>query len=141
MRGATMRFDTSKFEKFALSLGADVQYQSVEFVGQQVNDLKQASLAEVPTVTGALAGSIYTEVAAGVHGATGEVGYGGRGNVNPVTGAPVDSYIMGVHEDLDASHPNGKAKFLEDPARKLAEQYDEKVAITLFKAIDKYQGG
>lgn len=39
---------------------------------------------------------------------------------NPVTGQPTAEYANIVHERLDVKHPNGKAKFLEDPMNRAA---------------------
>lgn len=41
------------------------------------------------------------------------IAYATRGETNPKTGQPVSDYIIPLHEDLDAFHPNGEAKFLE----------------------------
>ena len=52
----------------------------------------------------------------------GIIGYGGNGDpVNPKTGQAASTYMVALHEDLSKYHPNGKAKFLEDPVRRYAQ--------------------
>lgn len=41
------------------------------------------------------------------------IAYATRGETNPKTGQEVADYIIPLHENLDAFHPNGEAKFLE----------------------------
>lgn len=90
------------------------------------------SMAQVPTDTFTLLLSAFWEVTG--HYKTGwqaTIGYGGNGDpVNPKTGKPASYYAVYVHEDLQAQHPVGKAKFLEDPVREYAR---EKYPRTIFK--------
>lgn len=45
-----------------------------------------------------------------------EIGYGGvAAQVNPKTGQSTDGYALIVHENLEAFHPVGQAKYLEVP--------------------------
>ncbi|HVJ72028.1 MAG TPA: hypothetical protein VM531_11085 [Sphingomicrobium sp.] len=39
--------------------------------------------------------------------------YAAQGETNPKTGELVETYIVPLHENLDAIHPVGEAKFLE----------------------------
>lgn len=87
------------------------------------------SMAQVPTETYTLLMSAFYEVhrrsdtAASTWAYEGTVGYGGNGDpVNPLTGKRASTYMVAVHEDLNAFHPKGKAKFLEDPARDYARE-------------------
>lgn len=84
------------------------------------------SRIQVPKDTWTLGQSAFFEVQrrADVIGYSyeGIIGYGGNGDpVNPRTGKSASEYMLKVHEDLSAQHTNGKAKFLEDPARDYAE--------------------
>lgn len=54
--------------------------------------------------------------------------YGGKS----VRGVFVD-YAVYVHEDLSVYHPNGQAKFMEDPARRLAPKFARNVAKALLQ--------
>ena len=79
------------------------------------------SMAEVPKDTYTLLMSAFyelsrrTDTAATTWAYEATIGYGGNGDpVNPKTGQRASSYMVKVHEDLSAHHPNGKAKFLED---------------------------
>jgi hypothetical protein len=85
------------------------------------------SMAQVPKETYTLLMSAYYEVSrrsdtalsTGAYEAI--IGYGGNGDpINPKTGRSASSYMLAVHEDLSATHVNGKAKFLEDPVREYA---------------------
>lgn len=91
---------------------------------QACNDILDESLKQVPVDTSTLMLSAFWEVNG--HYKTGWdaiVGYGGNGDpVNPKTGKPASSYMLAVHEDLNARHPMGKAKFLEDPVRAYAKE-------------------
>lgn len=82
------------------------------------------SKREVPKETGTLESSAYYEVQGSYSNFVGIVGYGGNGNpVNPKTGEAASEYMVAVHEDLEANHPNGKAKFLEDPVRRFVSKF------------------
>lgn len=82
------------------------------------------SMAQVPLDTATLMLSAFWEITGYWRtGWNATVGYGGNGDpVNPKTGKPASSYMMAVHEDLQAYHPVGKAKFLEDPVRAYAKE-------------------
>lgn len=85
------------------------------------------SMAQVPKETYTLLMSAYYEVSRRSDTALSTwayeaiIGYGGNGDpINPKTGRSASSYMLAVHEDLSATHVNGKAKFLEDPVREYA---------------------
>ena len=95
------------------------------------------SMAQVPKETYTLLMSAYYEVARRSDTALSTwsyeaiIGYGGNGDpINPKTGRPASSYMLAVHEDLSATHIDGKAKFLEDPVREYAANNFKK---TVFK--------
>lgn len=95
------------------------------------------SLLQVPLDTFTLRSSGYYEVyrrgdtAATTWAYEGVVGYGGNGDpVNPKSGKRASSYMVAVHENLNAKHPSGKAKYLEDPVREYAK---ERFRRTVFK--------
>lgn len=82
-------------------------------IRDEAESIMQDSLEEVPKDTGTLASAAYIETLA--NGDV-EFGYGGPNNaINPKSGTATDDYMVAVHERLDVIHPNGKAKFLEDP--------------------------
>lgn len=83
-----------------------------EHLSDKVSTIMDESLEEVPRDTGALAESAFIKKEPD----TIIFGYGGENaQTNPKNGESTDEYMMIVHEDLNASHPVGKAKFLEDP--------------------------
>lgn len=89
-------------------------------------EIMSNSMEQVPKLTKTLLASAFYEVsrrtdAASTWSYEATLGYGGNGDpVNPNTGRPASSYMVAVHEDLDALHLTGKAKFLEDPVREYA---------------------
>lgn len=100
-------------------------------------EIMNESKRQVPKLTKTLLSSAFYEVtrrtdtAATTWAYEALLGYGGNGDpINPVTGKPASYYMVAVHEDLDAFHPVGKAKFLEDPVREYA---DKNFKRTVFK--------
>lgn len=104
------------------------------------NEILGESMAQVPLDTSTLMLSAFWEITG--HYKTGwdaVIGYGGNGDpVNPKTGKPASSYMVAVHEDLEAVHPVGKAKFLEDPVRDYAK---ERFPRTVFKYAQESLSG
>lgn len=87
-------------------------------VYRELNEIASDSVPLVPVDTGALRASKYTTepaISADNH-MTGEVGYGGVATqINPKTGEPTSAYALAVHENLDAHHEVGQAKYLQIP--------------------------
>lgn len=81
-------------------------------------EIMDESKEQVPKVTNTLVASAFHEVHRRGQSYEAILGYGGNGDpINPNTGLPASSYMLAVHEDLDAVHPVGKAKYFEDPFR------------------------
>lgn len=109
---------------------------------QACKEILEESLKQVPRDTNTLASTAFYTVQRrmatknytyeGVVGYAGQAGAGmSHDKVNPKTGAAASQYVTKVHEDLEASHPNGgKAKFLEDPVREYAASNFKRVAET-----------
>ena|SRR5690242_17900092 len=58
-----------------------------------------------------------------------ELGYGGpAAKINPKTGESSDGYAVYVHENLEAHHPHGMAKFLEIPFDGAKRQMTTRIA-------------
>ena len=100
-------------------------------------EIMDESKRQVPKLTETLLSSAFYEVtrrtdtAATTWAYEALLGYGGNGDpINPLTGQPASSYMVAVHEDLDAVHPIGKAKFLEDTVKEYA---DKNFKRTVFK--------
>lgn len=66
-----------------------------------------------------------------------EFGFGlDRDLVNPKTGQRATEYVMQVHEDLEANHPNGgQAKFLEIPVQNFRDQFAGIATMTIRKRL------
>lgn len=70
-----------------------------------------------------------------------EFGYGGpAGGVNPKTGQSVDSYALFVHENLEAFHPVGMAKFLEIPFLAARRDMTKRIAANIRAALSGKSG-
>ena len=112
-----------------------VRREKRTIIKKEAEELLAESLSEVPRDTESLAKSARVEDMGDGDYA---VVYGGNGTINPRTGQPVDDYMIRVHEDLEANHPNGgKAKFLEDPMRRHEQQFAERVAKRLRRTVLK----
>lgn len=126
MRGSfTFEFDKKSLNQFEANLNvalSKVGNGSRKALVAACEEILEASLAQVPRDTNTLALSAFWEITG--HWKTGwnaTIGYGGSMDpINPITGKPASSYMLAVHEDLNAHHPIGKAKYLEDPVRDYA---------------------
>jgi hypothetical protein len=76
--------------------------------------------AEVPVLTGALQGSGRVEPADDATTVANIIAYGGPAGSGPNQAVDVD-YALIVHENLEAHHPHGKAKYVEDVVRAEAD--------------------
>lgn len=106
---------------------------------EAAEEIMAESKRQVPKDTGTLLDSAYydvyrrTDTSPTYWAYEAILGYGGNGDpINPKTGKPASHYMVAVHEDLDAFHYNGKAKFLEDPVRDYAARNFKR---TVFKCV------
>lgn len=99
----------AKLTSTGISLIAAAQIAALD----EANAIMEESLLEVPMDTGSLGASTFIEQTP--NGSV-NFGYGGGyTQINPKTGESTEDYMLYVHERMDVVHPNGKAKFLEDP--------------------------
>lgn len=89
-----------------------------------------ASQGLVPIDTGTLRSSGYvTEPERAEGRITVEIGYGGpAAKINPKSGESSDGYAIIVHENLEAHHPVGGAKFLELPFNQATRGMGRRIA-------------
>lgn len=87
------------------------------------NDLQQKAVDITPINTGALRASAFTEAESG-------------GNPSVIVGFE-EEYAIFVHENLEAHHPVGQAKFLEQPLKENADKYVGHVRDKVQELIDK----
>lgn len=115
-------------------LGAEQSKVALESLGgalyREAQGIIAASTGLVPVDTGALKSSAYTaEPVYEGSRVTVDMGYGGpAAQINPKTGESTDGYALMVHENLDAFHPTGSAKFLELPFNQATEGMGARVA-------------
>lgn len=93
----------------------------------------QESLPLVPVDTGALRGSGYvTEPERKGDHITVEIGYGGvAAQINPKTLESTGVYAMTVHENLEAHHPVGQAKYLQMPFDAATNGMGDRIGATM----------
>lgn len=131
------RAQLNKFHANCEAIVSKVGNGSRKALVKACNIISEDSLNQVPRDTDTLALSHFWEVRGNYKtGWTASIGYGGNGDpVNPKTGRPASSYMLAVHEDLDAWHIIGKAKFLEDPIRSYASENFPRTVIEHLKPI------
>lgn len=95
-----------------------------------------ASVGLVPVDTSALRSSGYVLPPEFQHdGVVVYLGYGGpAAKINPKTGESTDSYALYVHENLDAFHKVGTAKYLELPFDQAKTGMDRRLAEAMRQA-------
>lgn len=117
-------------EKAAASLG-----RALYLEGQRIiNESKPL----VPVDTGALRASGYVEppVTQG-RVITVTLGYGGpAAQVNPKSGESTEGYAIYVHENLEAHHPVGQAKFLEQPFLAAEQGMSNRIASVMRRDLE-----
>lgn len=138
-RGGRAEFSI-EYSEFARSLQvllSKVERGTKKATRQACEEILAESLRQVPKDTNTLAKSAFYEIQGKYRNFTAIIGYGGNGDpINPKTGRAASDYMVVVHEDLQARHPVGKAKFLEDPVR----EYQHKMRQTYARAIRKETG-
>lgn len=87
------------------------------------NDLQQKAQDLTPVDTGALRASAFTEAESG-------------SNPSVIVGFE-EEYAIFVHENLEAHHPVGQAKFLEQPLKENSDKYVKYVRDKVQELIDK----
>lgn len=114
---ATLTVDYKKVESALKVIMRKVETGTKKATKAAAEEILSDSLDQVPRDTNTLAKSAYYKVTGSSKaGFTAEIGYGGNGNpINSKTGQSASEYMIVVHEDMNARHPVGKAKFLEDP--------------------------
>lgn len=87
-----------------------------------IQNVLAQSKAEVPVDTGTLQQSTFIDETSEGY----DFGYGGsQDTTNPKTGQLASDYMVEVHEDLNAYHPHGNAKFLENPLNRLLHKLEQ----------------
>lgn len=122
----------SAFIKDLTKHGKSVESGVEEFSENFVEAIMEESSSQVPRQTGSLANSTYVNNESDSKTVKFEFGYGGGNEqINPISGQSTDEYAVEVHENLAAIHPNGKAKFLEDPCREAEGKFASELAKAL----------
>lgn len=119
-----MTFNFKNFEKGIAAAINRVERGTKKATTAACEEIIENSLKEVPRETETLAQSAdYTVRKVGTK-FEGEITYGVTKNPqNPKTDNLASEYAAIVHEDLEAVHFQGKAKFLEDPVLQFASKF------------------
>lgn len=124
---AKLEVDTGGMERLLRASVEQAGIGAKKAVQQAVDEIYDQSQMEVPVMTGTLKSSGYKEVEQRGFVTRGRVGYGGNGDpINPISETHSSEYMVVVHEDLSAFHPNGKAKYLEDPVNRVKATFAKK---------------
>jgi hypothetical protein len=130
-KGGRMSLDINaeEFRKRLQVVARKVERGTKKATQAALDEILEESLSEVPYESFTLFDSGFTEVRGYKKDFTGIVGYGGNGDpVNPRTGQRASKYMVAVHEDLQAVHRGGKAKFLEDPVKRYQAKFARRTA-------------
>lgn len=137
MFSGKLRFDIKdrEFQKSLRGTLKNVGVGSEEGVRKTVHEISEETLKQVPRQYGTLAKSYQFKIRASSAIILAELGYGRNGDpVDKRTGKRASEYMIPVHEDLEAVHEVGKAKYLEDPWRKYAPKFRQNIA----DSVNKY---
>ena len=112
-------------ERVAASLGKELY--------REATGIMESSRGLVPVDTGALRSSGYVKPPEQEgNRITVYLGYGGpAAQINPKSGQSTDGYALYVHENLDAVHKVGTAKYLEMPFDQAKSGMGNRIAVNM----------
>lgn len=119
-----VEFDANDFVGKLQGTVSIIGFGSKQVLMEDAEEIMEISKELCPEDTGALVSSAFVEMTKNrVSGA--EVTYGYRGDtINPKTGESTSTYAIKVHEDLEARHPKGSAKYLERAVMGYTSQFE-----------------
>jgi len=133
---AELKIDLREFDKSLEVLLHHVERGTKRATKAAAKEIFENSQKQVPKQSATLARSGYYEIRGYRRDFEAVIGYGGNGNpINPATGERASEYMVAVHEDLEAKHPNGKAKYLEDPVREYQQKFLTRAASIIRKEM------
>lgn len=133
---ANLSLDMKKFNQSMKTIANDAEIGALDAVEFSVDMLRDMTLAQVPKDTKTLGDSYESRIFVRGKEIRAEFGYGGNGDpVNPKTGKPASQYMLTVHEDLEAYHPIGNAKFFENPLQEFAREFEPGAARIILRRI------
>lgn len=121
------------------SIANEYPHETAAALYREGESIMYDSKKEIPVDTGAARDSGFVEEPK-IEGSKVSVtlGYGGvAAKVNPKTGEPTGAYIEILHENMDAKHVVGKAKFLEDPAKAHKIDFIQRITKSVRKIAEK----
>lgn len=137
MSNLYMNLDIRKFRNYINRLDKASRVAAVEAMRESIDELTKEIKLQTPKDTNTLVNSLSSYVREEDNGVRARVGFAiDKDPTNPKTGLRASQYVLRVHEDLDAVHPNGgKAKFLEDPVRDFQAEYSKIATAVIRKRL------
>ena len=115
----TAGIDPRSIQSFAAWLNTTARRMESAAIVQadtEIEALMQESVLLVPVWSGTLQASVFQVKESTATGTTIRFGYGGPNvQFNPNSKKWSNEYMLSVHEDLNAVHPTGQAKFFTQP--------------------------
>lgn len=131
------RLNAVKFRNYLRKLDAESKQAAKEAMKESLKELSEEILRQVPRDTNTLVNSYSFKIVDEGDQVTAKFGFAlTKDPVNPKTGLRASQYMLAVHEDLSARHPNGgKAKFLEDPIRDFQAEFYRKATVSIVQKL------
>lgn len=118
-----MEMNTKKFSDSVTATISAIGFGSQQILVEEAEEIMELSKSLCPRDTGALVNSAFVEVTK-ARKSSPEVTFGYSGKTfNEKRGVYSSTYAVIVHEDLDARHSRGEAKFLEKAVNQYAKKY------------------
>lgn len=131
-----VRLNPVKFQNYLKRLDQQAQIGAKEAMYLALEELTNRILAQTPRETNTLVDSYSFKIIDRGTTMTGHFGFGWEKDpVNPKTGMRATEYMLAVHEDLDAYHAIGNAKFLENPVREFNREFNKIATMTIMKRL------
>lgn len=119
-----MEFDMLNFENKVEGTISAIGFGIKSILKEDAEEIMEASKEMCPEDTGALVKSAFVELTKDrLASPEYTFGYSGK-TINYKTGQYSSSYMVKVHEDLQARHIKGEAKFLEKAVMQHAAKYN-----------------
>lgn len=118
-----------KIQRAIMAAGKEGAFTAAKALRWEAQEAFANSQDEVPVDTSALkqSGRIVPEV--------GVTSIGREVFVTLTYGSTAADYAVVVHEDLQANHPHGKAKYLEDPMNRQVNGISDRIADRVLRAM------
>lgn len=129
--------NTVKFSNYLRRLDYMAQIAAREAMTEALNELQQEIIYMTPRDTNTLVNSFSFRIVDETNIMRAVFGFGlEKDMVNPKTGQKASEYVIAVHEDLEAYHPQGSAKFLETPVNRFRDKFAGIATMTIRRRLE-----